>query len=121
MLRIMCKSKISRAKITKKELHYSGSIGIDKSLLEVSNMLPNEMVQVLNLNNGARFNTYIVEEPKGSGTIALYGPATYKGEIGDKVIIISYCMVEEKETRSITPKFITADEENRAVKKKHNK
>jgi len=121
MLRIMCKSKINRAKITKKELHYCGSIGIDKLLLEASNILPNEMVQVLNLNNGSRFNTYVIEEPKGSGTIALYGPAAYKGEIGDKVIIISYCMVEEKETRSITPKFITIDEDNKALKRKQGK
>lgn len=117
MLRIMCKSKIHRARITKKELHYGGSIGIDKALLEASNILPNEIVQVVNLNNGSRFETYVIEEPKGSGTIALYGPATYKGEIGDLVIIISYCMVEEKETRSIKPKVILVDNENRFVKK----
>ena len=117
MLRMMCKSKIHRAKITKKDLHYGGSIGIDKALLDASNMLPNEVVQVLNINNGSRFETYIVEEPKGSGTIAFYGPAAYKGEIGDLVIIISYCMVEEKETRSIRPKIILAEGENRAVKK----
>ncbi len=117
MLRIMCKSKIHRARITKKELHYGGSIGIDKALLEASNILPNEIVQVVNLNNGSRLETYVIEEPKGSGTIALYGPATYKGEIGDLVIIISYCMVEEKETRSIKPKVILVDNENRFVKK----
>ena len=117
MLRIMCKSKIHRAKITKKDLHYSGSIGIDKALLEASNMLPNEKVQVLNLNNASRFETYVIEEPKNSGTISLYGPATYHGEIGDMVIIISYCMVEEKETRSMTPKVVLIDSENRAIKK----
>lgn len=118
MLRIMCKSKIHRAKITKKDLHYGGSIGIDKALLETSNILPNEIVHVVNLNNGSRFETYVIEEAKGSGTIALYGPATYQGEIGDLIIIISYCMVEERETRSITPKIIPVDGENRAVKKK---
>lgn len=118
MLRIMCKSKIHRAKITKKNLHYGGSIGIDKALLEASNILPNEMVQVVNLNNGSRFETFIIGEPKNSGTIALYGPATYQGEIGNLVIIISYCMVEEKETRSMTPKVILVDSENKVIKKK---
>jgi aspartate 1-decarboxylase len=118
MLRIMCKSKINRAKVTKRELHYSGSIGIDKALLEASNILPNEMVQVLNVNNGSRFETYVIEEPKGSGTIALYGPAVYQGKEGDLVIIISYCMVEEKETRSMTPKMISVDSRNAAIKKK---
>lgn len=118
MLRMMCKSKISRAKITKKELHYSGSIGIDKALLEASNILPNEKVQVLNLNNGSRFETYVVEEGKASGTIALYGPAAYLGEIGEKVIIICYCMVEEKETRSVKPKVISVTEDNKLIKKK---
>ena len=88
MLRVMCKGKIHRATVTKKDLHYGGSMGIDKGLLEASNILPNEMVQVLNLNNGERFETYIVEEPKDSGMIALYGPATYRGEIGDLVIIV---------------------------------
>jgi len=112
----MCKSKIHRAKVTKADLHYSGSIGIDKALLEASNMLPNEKVQVLNLNNGERFETYIVEEAKGSGTIAFYGPATYKGKVDDIVIIISYCLVDEKETRSMTPKVIKADSKNKLVK-----
>ncbi len=118
MLRTMCKSKIHKANITKKDLNYGGSIGIDKTLLEASNILPNEMVQVLNLNNGSRFETYAIEEPEGSGEIALYGPASYNGEVGDKVIIISYCLVEEKEARSMTRKFIFVDGENRIIKKK---
>ncbi len=117
MLRMMCKSKINRAKITKSDLHYSGSIGIDRLLLEASNILPNEVVQVLNVNNGERFETYVIEEPKGSGTIALYGPATYKGKIGDLIIILSYCMMEDKETRSIKPKIVSVDDKNKAIKK----
>jgi aspartate 1-decarboxylase len=118
MLRVMCKSKIHRATITKKDLDYGGSIGIDKALLEASNILPNELVQVVNLNNGARFETYVIEEPKNSGVIALYGPATYQGQIGDLVIIISYCLIEEKETRSVTSKVVLVDEKNRVIKKK---
>lgn len=112
----MCKSKIHRAKITKRDLHYGGSIGIDEDLLEASNMLPNEMVQVLNINNGERFETYIIAEEKGSGTIALYGPATYKGNEGDLIVIISYCMLDEKETRSLTPKVVKVDGNNKLVK-----
>ena len=118
MLRMMCKSKMTRATIINKDLHYEGSIGIDKALLEASNMLPNEMVQVLNINNGERFETYIIEEEKDSGTIALYGPAAHKGEIGDMVIIISYCLLEEKETRSITPKVVSVDGKNKITKAK---
>lgn len=118
MLRIMCKSKIHRAKVTRKDLNYGGSIGIDKALLELGNILPNEMVQVVNLNNGARFETYVVEEPENSGTIALYGPAAYQGEIGDLVIIISYGIVDEKEARSLDPKVVYVDGGNKAVRKK---
>ena len=70
------------------------------------------------MNNGSRFETYAIEEPKNSGTIALYGPATYLGEIGDPIIIISYSMVEEKETRSVSSKVISVDSNNKAIKKK---
>ncbi|NQT06369.1 MAG: aspartate 1-decarboxylase [Candidatus Omnitrophica bacterium] len=118
MQRLMCKSKINRAKITKRDLHYSGSIGIDKALLDASNIIPNEKVQIVNINNGSRFETYVIEEAKNSGIIAFYGPATYQGEIGDLITIISYCLVDEKETRSITPKIIPVDSENRPIKKK---
>ncbi|MFH1753829.1 MAG: aspartate 1-decarboxylase [Candidatus Omnitrophota bacterium] len=118
MFRMMCKSKIHRATITKKDLHYSGSIGVDKALLEASDILPNEMVQVLNLNNGERFETYIVEEEEGSGTIALYGPAAYKGEAGDLVIIISYGIFDEKETRQAVSRVVLVDGKNKITKKK---
>lgn len=117
MLRFMCKSKIHRATITKKDLHYGGSIGIDKALLEASNILPNEMVHIVNLNNGERFETYVIEEPKGSGAIAFYGPASYRGEVGDLVTIMCYSMVEEKETRSAKVKFVSVDSENKPIKK----
>ncbi len=118
MLRFMCKSKIHRATITKRDLHYGGSIGIDKALLEAGDMLPNEKVQVLNLNNGERFETYTMQEKSGSGTIALYGPATYKGGVGDKVIIISYCLLQEKEAASLIPKVILVDDRNKNLKRK---
>jgi len=114
----MRKSKIHRAKITKKELHYEGSIGIDKALMEASGIYQNELVQVLNVNNGARFETYVIEEPKGSGTISLYGPAAHLGKAGDLVIIISYCIIEEKEASSVEPKVVYVDENNKIIEKK---
>ena len=89
-LRTMRKSKIHRARITKKDIHYEGSIGIDKALLEAAGIYKDEMVQVLNINNGARFETYVIEEQKNSGVVSLYGPAAHLGEVGDLIIIISY-------------------------------
>ena len=117
-LRTMCRSKIHRARITKKDLHYEGSIGIDKALMEAANIYQNELVQVLNVNSGVRFETYVIEEPKTSGVISLYGPAAHLGEIGDLIIIVSYALVEEKEASSIKPKIVYVDENNKIVSRK---
>lgn len=117
-LRTMCKSKIHRARITKKDLHYEGSIGIDKALMEASGIYQNELVQVLNINSDTRFETYVIEEPKNSGVISLYGPAAHLAEIGDLIIIISYCLIEEKEASSIKPKVVYVDENNKIVSRK---
>ena len=100
MLRMMCKSKIHRARITKVDLNYEGSIGIDSKLLEASRIYPNEMVQVVNVNNGARFETYAVEERGGSGEIGLYGAAAHLGKAGDLVIIFSSGLVEDTESKN---------------------
>ena len=102
MLRIMCKSKIHRARVTKTDLHYEGSIGVDKKLLDAASIYPGEIVQVLNANNGARFETYVIEEKDGSGEIILYGPAARLGSVGDPIIIISKGLFEAKEI----PKFL---------------
>ena len=118
MLRIMCKSKIHRAIITKSDLHYNGSIGIDKKLLKASNIYPNEIVQVVNINNGARFETYTIEEPAGSGTIGLYGAAAHLGRPGDLVIILSYGLIDEKEAKSIKLIAIKVDNKNRIKRTK---
>ena len=90
MLRMMCKSKIHRARITKADLHYDGSIGIDKLLMKRADIYPGEIVQVVNVNNGSRFETYAIEEKAGSGIIGLYGAAAHLGKVGDLVIILSY-------------------------------
>ena len=115
MLLHVCKSKIHRATITKKELHYSGSIGIDSRLLEAAGLVPNEKVQVVNLNNGKRFETYCLVEKEGSGTISLYGPAARLGEPGDPVIIISYAMMEPAEARDHKVKLVHVDKDNMVI------
>jgi aspartate 1-decarboxylase len=110
------KSKIDRATITKVELNYQGSVGIDKALLEASGVFPGEKVQVLNYNNGSRIETYVIEEKKNSGTISLYGPAARCGLAGDKICIISYALVSESELKNFKPRIILVDKNNKVVK-----
>ena len=117
MLRIMCKSKIEKATITKKNLHYAGSVGVDKKILNACNIYPNEIVQVLNLNNGSRFETYVIAEKEGSGNIALYGPASRLGEVGDTVTILSHALVEAKEAPNLETRIISLDSKNNILKK----
>ena len=113
MLRIMCKSKIHRATITRSDLHYNGSIGIDKKLLIASNIYPSEIVQVVNINNGARFETYAIEEPAGSGTIGLYGAAAHLGKPGDLVIILSYGLIDDAKAKGLKLITIKVDNKNK--------
>jgi len=116
MFRQMFKSKIHGVTITKKELYYSGSIGVDRALLLKSDMLPGEKVQVLNFNNGLRFETYIIEEKENSGIIALYGPAARYGEIGDKLCILSYVFVADDAIEKVDKRVVLVDEGNRLTK-----
>ena len=95
ILREFLKSKINNASVTAKQLKYQGSIGIDKNILDQADILSGERVQVLNYNNGSRIETYVIEEEKGSKKIILYGPAARCGEAGDKLCILSYCLVSE--------------------------
>lgn len=112
MLRQMCKSKIHMATVTETVLHYEGSIGIDRTLLEATDLFPFEKVQVLNVNSGRRLETYVIEAPAGSGTISLNGAAARGTEVGDKVIIIAYCLADDTEARGIKPRIVIADEHN---------
>lgn len=112
----MLKSKIHRATLTGTELDYEGSIAIDRDLIEAADMLPGEQVHVLNLSNAERIATYVIEAPAGSGTVMLNGPAARLGMAGDKVVILSYCGVDEEEARHLQPKIIHVDEQNRPVK-----
>lgn len=118
MLRTMCKTKIDGGIITDKNLRYSGSIGIDEKIITASGLLEFEIVQVLNLNNGARFETYVIKEKAGSGKIALYGPAARMGEIGDPVIILSQGLYEEKESKGMKMKLVKLRDKNRTANEK---
>ena len=120
MLRTIYKSKIQKATITRTKMDYQGSIGIDANIMERADILPNEKVQVLNLDTGARFETYVIKEKPGSGAICLYGPAAHLGKVGQKLFIISYCLVDDKEAHNIKPKLIYVDEYNK-IKQREDK
>ena len=115
MFKKFCMAKIHRATIKKKDIEYKGSIGIDKALLGKSGILPDEMVLVLNYNNGVRFETYVIEEEEGSGLIALYGPAAKLGEIGDEVIIISSAYLTPQEAEMNTIKVMKVNKDNQVI------
>lgn len=116
MLREVLKSKIQKVIITKTELNYEGSIGIDKLILQKTDILPGEKVQVLNFNNGERFETYVIEEKGGSGEICLYGPAARLGQIGDEICILSYVLASDDEIKKIKPKVIELSRNNKLHK-----
>lgn len=113
MLRTILKSKIHRAHVTEANLYYAGSITIDEELMEKADIIENEKVEVLNLNNGLRLETYAIKGKKGSGVLCLNGPAARGACAGDEVIVVSYALAEEKEAKAIKPKIITVDERNR--------
>jgi len=108
----MCKSKIHRATVTEVNLDYEGSISIDRRLMEAADLLPYEKVQVANLHNGSRADTYVIPGPPGSGEICLNGAMARLAQKGDLVIIISYAVMSEEEARSYKPKVVLVDERN---------
>ncbi len=116
MQREMFKSKIHRATVTMAELYYEGSITVDKNLLDAADILPYEKVQVVNVNTGTRLETYTMEGPAGSGMVCLNGPAARLGTVGDEIIIISYCIIEDKEAKSFKPKVILVNKKNQIDK-----
>ncbi|MCL5674658.1 MAG: aspartate 1-decarboxylase [Candidatus Omnitrophica bacterium] len=111
----MCKSKISNGVVTGKELYYQGSIKIDMDIIEKSGMVPGEMVDVLNVNNGARITTYIIPGESGSGEISLNGPASRFFEIGDNIIVLSSCIIDEKEAKDWKKKSIRLKDNNKTI------
>jgi aspartate 1-decarboxylase len=115
----MFKSKLHRATITQADLNYVGSVTIDRELLEKSGILTGEKVQILNLNNGERFETYTIEGAAGSGIICINGAAARLVQVGDKVIIIAYALMDENEAKTFAPTVVVLDEKNRIVRIKH--
>lgn len=113
MLLTIFKSKIHRVKVTQAELNYVGSITVDVDLLEAANILEGEKVQIVNINNGERFETYTIGGARGSGTVCLNGPAARKVQVGDKVILITYALMDHEEAKGHKPSIIFPDENNR--------
>ncbi len=107
------KSKIHRVKITQAELHYVGSITIDEALMEAANMIEGEKVQVVNINNGERLETYVIRGERNSGTVCLNGPAARKAQVGDVVIIISYASMDFEEAKIFKPWLVFPTPDNR--------
>ena len=113
MLIEFCVSKIAQAKITDANLHYEGSITIDKKLIDAVNIIEGQSVEVLNLNNGNRFKTYVISGKPNSGEVCLNGPAARLGIIGDPVIILSYALLDPAEAKKAKTKIIHVDDNNK--------
>jgi aspartate 1-decarboxylase len=107
------KSKVHRAVITEANLNYVGSLTLDEDLMEAANMIENEKVQVVNVNNGERLDTYLIKGKRGSGVCCLNGPAARKGMIGDVVVIISYCSLPFEEAKAFKPWVVFPKEGNK--------
>ncbi|CEF18395.1 aspartate 1-decarboxylase [Staphylococcus xylosus] len=119
MIRTMMNGKIHRARVTESNLNYVGSITIDKDLLEAVDILPNEKVAIVNNNNGARFETYVIEGERGSGKICLNGAASRLVEVDDVVIIMSYVQLNEEELSIHAPKVALLNEYNQITQMIH--
>jgi aspartate 1-decarboxylase len=115
MLRQMCKSKIHRARVTEANVDYIGSLTVDLDLLEAAGILAYEKIQVVNVTNGERLETYAIEGERGSGVICLNGAAAHKGSAGDIVIVISYGLCDDAEARALHPMVVFVNEHNRIV------
>lgn len=109
----LMKGKIHRASVTEADLHYEGSISIDQTLLDAAGFLINERVEIYNIDTGARFATYVIAAPRGSGIIGLNGAAARLAMPGDKIIIVAYASFDEAEAKSFRPSVVLVDQENR--------
>ena len=106
------KSKIHRVKVTEADINYVGSITIDEDLMDAADLIANEKVQVVNINNGERIETYVIKGKRGSGIICLNGPAARKAVVGDIVIVISYGLMDKQDAKNFTPALVFPDENN---------
>jgi len=121
MKRTLFKSKIHRATVTQAELYYEGSLTLDRDLMRAADMLPYEQVAIVNVNNGERFETYLIEGPAGSGVVCLNGPAARKGAVGDEIVIISYGLFEDSEDlQFFQPQVVQVDKQNKIKSLTHS-
>jgi aspartate 1-decarboxylase len=109
------KSKIHRARVTQAELHYVGSITLDEDLMEASNLIENELVQVLNIDNGERFETYVIKGERGSGMVCLNGPAARRVQVGDIIIVVSYAIMDFEKAKTFKPALVFPDSNNKLI------
>ena len=109
------KSKIHQVKVTEANLHYVGSITIDEDLMDASGIIENEKVQIVNINNGERLETYVIKGERGSGEVCLNGPAARKVAVGDIIIIISYAMMDYEEAKTFSPRIIFPNSETNTL------
>ena len=116
MLIEVLKSKIHRIKVTQADLNYVGSISLDEDLMIASNIIEGEKVQIVNINNGERLETYVIKGPKGTGEVSLNGPAARKVMPGDIVIVIAYCTLDSEEAKSFKPTLVFPDSETNRLK-----
>ncbi|HEY8532705.1 MAG TPA: aspartate 1-decarboxylase [Micromonospora sp.] len=115
MLRTMLKSKIHRATVTQANLHYVGSVTVDRDLMDAADLLPGEQVAIVDVTNGARLETYVIPGERGSGVIGINGAAAHLVHPGDLVILISYAQMTEEEARSYEPRIVHVDSANRVI------
>jgi aspartate 1-decarboxylase len=115
MLRTMMKSKIHRATVTQADLHYVGSVTVDEDLMDAADLLPGELVHIVDVTNGARLETYTIAGPRGSGVIGINGAAAHLVHPGDVVILIAYCQVTTQEAKELQPHVVFVDQDNRVV------
>jgi aspartate 1-decarboxylase len=115
MLRTMFKSKIHRATVTEADLHYVGSVTVDAELMDAADLLPGELVHIVDITNGSRLETYVIEGERGSGVIGINGAAAHLVHPGDLVILISYAQVDDAEARKLRPAVVHVDADNRIV------
>jgi aspartate 1-decarboxylase len=111
----MLYGKLHRATVSHSDMHYEGSLGIDRILIDAAGFIIGQQIDVLNINNGERFTTYIIAEAPGSKKIGVYGAAAHKAKAGDRLIIIAYGVLDEKEARAFKPKVLVLDEKNDVV------
>ena len=116
MMRIMMKSKIHRATVTQADLDYVGSVTLDVALMDAADLLEGEQVVIVDITNGARIETYVIPGPRGSGVIGINGAAAHLVHPNDLVIIMSYAVLSDAEARSLKPRVVHVDEQNRIVK-----